>query len=211
MQTYGPAGGGATFGQLLLRWGFLIFGLVALWFGIDKIFDWSSELSREIDGDLGTWLLALGLLVLAGILFGIAFWLPVPARGGRPSAALGLGIPLLLINGFYAAIFHIDFSELPDFLQSRVLVHPLLSLAAASTVAILLGIAIVSGFCPAGYAPLARLGGPRGYVDEYAFPGPMSPPPQGPSPPPQPRTDEPTSTMDRPDNQQTRRLPPEGP
>jgi hypothetical protein len=208
MQTYRPAGGGATFGQLLLRWGFLIFGIVALWLGIDQVSDWSAEFSRELDSDLGIWLLAFGLLLLAGILFGIAFWLPVPARGGRPSAALGLGIPLLLINGFYAAIFHVDFSDLPEFLQSRVLTHPLLSLAAASTAAILLGIAIVSGFCPAGYAPLARLGGPPGYVQQYET---AAPPPPPPAPPPQPQADEPTSTMGRPDNQQTQRFPEQGP
>jgi hypothetical protein len=208
MQTYRPAGGGAAFGQLLLRWGFLIIGMVALWFGIDQVSDWSEQFSLELEADLGIWLLAFGLLLLAGILFGIAFWLPVPARGGRPSAALGLGIPLLLINGFYAAIFHIDFSDLPEFLQSRILAHPLLSLAAASTVAILLGIAIVSGFCPAGYVPLARLG-PPGYVDQY--PSATPPPPPVPPEPPQPRTDEPTSTMDRPDNQQTQRFPREGP
>jgi hypothetical protein len=206
MQTYRPAGGANTFGQLLLRWGFSILALSALWLAIDRMGDWSQDFSLNLDADLNLWLQAIGLFVLSGLLFGIAIWLPVPGRGGRPSTALGLGIPLLLLNAGYAVLFHIDFSDLPDFLQSRLLIHPLLSLTAASIMALALGVALIAGFCPAGYVPLSRLTPPPRY-EPRAYPAPAAPapPPRATPPPPPPKAPD---AMGRPDNQQTREFPP---
>jgi hypothetical protein len=217
MQTYGHAGGGSTFGQVLLRWGFTLLGFGALWLAIDRLGDWSTEFAQTFEADLNLWLQGIGLFALAGILFGIAAWLPVPGRGGRPSAVLSLGIPLLLLNAGYAVLFHIDFADLPDFLQSRMLVHPLLSFTAVSVAAILFGAALVSGFCPAGYAPLARLRAQPQYDPGAYAPPPQAavppPAPAAPAPPPPPpaaggagsRSPDPTK---RPDNQATRELPP---
>jgi hypothetical protein len=210
MQTYRPASGGAAFGQILLRWGFAILGTLALWLAIDRFEEWTTELSISFDRNLGLWLVGMGLFFLAGLLYGLAFWLPVPGRGGRPSVLLGLGIPLLLINAAYAAMFHMDFDDLPDFLQSRLLTHPLFSLFAVSFAALLLGLAVVASFCPAGYVSIARLGVPQQYAQqEYAAPAPGAARAAPPPPPPAPAGSE--RGPDAPDNQQTRRLPPQGP
>jgi hypothetical protein len=213
MQNYRPAGRGATFGQLLLRWGFSILAFAAAFVGLDRTSNWTRDFRTELDADLGLWLQAVGLLLLAGIAFGVAVWLPVPGRGGRPSVSLGLGIPLLLLNAGYATLFHIDFGDLPDFIETRVLLHPAFSVAAASIAALFLGIVLVAGFCPAGYVPLSRIGLPRPSTQPpSAAPASSAPaPPPSSGPAPAPRAERPTPPAGRPDNQQTGRLPPQRP
>jgi hypothetical protein len=193
--------------------GFSILGFGALWFAVDRLGDWSSNYTETLEADLSLWAQAVGLFVLAGVLFGVAVWLPVPGRGGRLSALLGLGIPLLLLNAYYAVIFHVDFEDLPEFLQSRLLVHPLMSFTAIAVAAVFLGVALVSGFSPAGYISLRRLQAQPRYNPKEQ-PPPLVPPSETPPPPPPPppapegRAPETSGPSGRPDNQATRELPP---
>jgi hypothetical protein len=215
MQSYTPPAEGSAAGQLLLRWGFFILGIVGVWLGLDRLTDWSAELQSDFADNLILWLEGTGLIAWGGVLFGIALRLPVLGRGFKASAFFGLSVPLLLVNAFYAVVFNLDADDLPEFVQDRLFVHPLLSGGLASIMALLFGASLVNGFTPAGYMPLSRLKGAARPVEPYAAPPAQGPPPeQGPPPtqpgPPDFPTQEPYAgrhSTDMPDNQQTRELP----
>lgn len=200
MQTKRPAGGGAVFGQLILRWGFALLGVGAGWFAIDRMTEWSQELAIRFEPDFGLWIQGTFAFLLAGLFFGGALWLPVPGRGIRASVLFGMALPVLLVTIFYAVIFQMDFGDLPDFIANRLLRHPLFSLFAVSFAPLLLGLSVIAAFCPAGHVPLNRLAVPQGYAQSYA---PSSgPPPATAPPPPQAGPAEPA------DRQQTREMRP---
>jgi len=130
----------------LIRLALAAGALALLWRAGDRLQEWSGRAAVESEFKTGLWFSWVIPAILAGIVFGLAIWLPrgrTPYRWGR---ALLLALPpLLLLLQFYlvwgVALPH-DIS-LPGFLTRST---PLWDAGPQFALAAFAGIAITSGF-----------------------------------------------------------------
>lgn len=188
---------------MVLRVLLVVVGFLLVWLMEGRWQAAREQYAREFEWPMLQWLLLLGSGGLAGLAFGLACCLPTRFGGYRPGRVLAVGIPSLVIVAL-GIVFLADLgavNELPRPLG--VVVFRLVGAGGPffqPVAAILLGVALASGFAEPRTRPAARgfvgPSSPAGF-ERVGPPGPVpappaqgspgdpgrNPPPAGPPPP----------------------------
>jgi hypothetical protein len=92
--------------RFLVRAALALLAFSALWFAQDRFHAFALQRSENFSADTSLWLLSVGATVAAGLLFGLAAWLPFTRIRYLPSRLLLAAAALLPVAHFWLIILN---------------------------------------------------------------------------------------------------------
>lgn len=147
-----PQSGTALVGSVV-RLALVVGALALVWRAQHALEEWQRRAAIEFEFKMGLWFGWVIPAVLAGIVFGLAVWLPRGHSRYRWGRSILLGLPPLLLLLHFYVIFGVTLPhnvDLPDLLERTT---PFWNAGPQFALAALLGIAVTSGFAESNREP----------------------------------------------------------